>query len=131
MSPRLIDDKAEYPYQLKFDKAAGNEVTFYLRPLTHRETLKMTQTFRVDARLAARGGPGSIVMDTADMKERVFVSNVIRVEGITWPGETTPVTLESDEDKKKLFGMLCETDGAEILDALENMSMLTEPEIKN
>ena len=131
MSPRLIDEKAEYPYKLKYDKAAGNDVIFYLKPLTHRESLKLTQSFRVDARLAAKGGPGAIVMDMADMKERVFISNVIRVEGIIWPGESDAITVESEEDKKKLFGMLCETDGAEILDALENMSMLTEVEIKN
>ena len=129
--PRLIDEKMEIPYRLKYDRAAGNEVTFYLRPLTHRETLRLTQNFRIEARDAAKFGTGSIVMDMADVKERVFIKGVVRVEGLIWPGDTEPVIIEDEAAKKKLFSMLSEDDGREILEALEDMSTLKEGEVKN
>lgn len=129
--PRIIDPKQEYAYRLKIDRATGDEVTFYLKPLTHSDTLRLTQSFRVDARLAAHDNKAAIVMDMAEMKTRVFVERVTKVTGIVWPGTAEAVTVESEEDKKKLFEMLCDDDGREILEALEDMAILKEGEIKN
>ena len=127
--PRLISPDDVYKYRLLSDKEAGVECYFHLKPLTHKDGLKLTQTFRLEMR--RRSQSQTIVHDSEELKKKVFLSSVVKVEGLTWPGESDPVIIEDVPGLEKLWGMLSDADGQEILDAVQDVSILEAGEIKN
>ena len=121
---KLIDPEKTYRYRLRSDEEDPDGMIFHIRPMTHRESLDLMDSFKFTRDM-------KVSTNEAERREDIFLKHVSKVENVCWPGSGALVTIESAEDRKKLFAVLCFDDGSEVQQAIQNLSLLEEREIKN
>lgn len=121
---KLIDPKKTYRYRLGSDEENADAMIFHIRPITHRESLELTDSFKF-------GRDMKVSTNETERRETIFIEHVSKVENVIWPGSESKATVESEDDRRKLFAMLSLDDGAELQRAIQNLSLLEEREIKN
>lgn len=121
---KLIDPEKTYRYHLRSDEGNPEGMIFHIKPMTHRQSLELKDSFKFTRDLR-------VTTNESERREEMFVKHISRVENVLWPGSDVLTVVESDEDLKRLFGMLAVDDGNEIQQAIQNLSTLEEREIKN
>lgn len=121
---KLIDPEKTYKYRLRSDEDNGRSMIFHIKPMTHRESLELVDSFKFTRDM-------KVSTNETERREEIFIKHICKIENVYWPGTESAVTIESEEDRRRIFAMLSFDDGAEIQQAIQNLSLLEEREIKN
>lgn len=114
-----IDVNEIVPFILASDKASESPTIFHIKPMTYRESIKMTGSMKY-------GKDGQVSFEEmADVRERMFLAKVIKVEN--WNGQV----MESKDQLQQVWEGLTIEAGTELMEAIQNVSVLRGTEIKN
>ena len=114
-----IEDWVTYVPEYDGNRQDENPVTVEIKPLTVRETRNVAKTVA-----ARRGKGGGIMTDSAEKNTQIIRTHARNIRNLTVAG--TPITTIEELEETKLTALY-----AEIEEALNDISVLTEGDIKN
>jgi hypothetical protein len=126
---RLVDPTAAMPWWHPSERnlpAEAERTVFWIVPLT------VGQDRRLEAALGGTAiGESALRAQMASYYERLFMSNVQRIENVMLPGMGTSCTIESEADKRKFLDALPAQAWPPIFQAIQSLSALDAGTVKN
>jgi len=112
---------------LSDEKGLENPKKFHIKAMTYTTSLKFQDDFVYDK------DQGKFVMKslTPEKAMELFVHQVIKVENISFDNESEPQTYDDKTNIEKVFHMLNEKDGMELMRFIRMEGSLDEEETKN
>ena len=107
------------------DKGKDNPTVFWIVPLTEGQSRKLKAA---NPTFFSKQG---VEIDNNALMRDLFMQNVVKIEGVHWPGGGEAVTIETVEDKARFLECLPVAYAGEIYTAIQNTGALDEGAVGN
>jgi len=126
MAIKTLKENEVVGYIPESERGKKDATVFWIRQMSLGERESWTR--RVTTRI---GKKGRIETNDADIRKKMFLEKVEKVENILLSGKNKSETIDTPEDIQKLWDILPAEVGVEVLDAIQNESTLAEGLVKN